>query len=146
MAKTSEHIGKVAYMKGGYVHEFIGGSSPEHFEAAGLTFQKCASITDSDGVMHHFYEIVGECDPDMFTAILTKAEANAKILFLFTPTIETTCSSFYIQEYIRRFIPDSVFSELDDEATTDNILAALKASGCKFIRMSKYDGYLFDEA
>lgn len=143
MAKTTEHIGKVAYMLGNMTEFFPGGTND--FEAAGITWQGMVQINNPNGTLASFAPITGEVEPSMFTAIMTKEEANALIKSWFVPEICLTCSNFYFQEYVRRFVPDSVFATMGEGWTDQQILKHLADSKtCKFITMTEYEGPLFD--
>lgn len=142
MERTTEHIGKVAHMAGN-LQDFIGGGSASNFGNAGITYIGAVQIGDSNGITHTFAEIIGDCDPDQFTEILTKAEANEKILSYFVPTITITVSDDFFYEYVRRFVPDELFASLPADATDIDILTAMKNAGHKFITMTEYEGPLF---
>ena len=145
MAKTTEHIGKVAHMAGALM-DFIGGGGIDDFASAGLTHVGFVQVIDRDDQCHTFAEIVGECDPAIFTEILTKAEANKRILEICLSEIEFSVEGIFLKEYVRRFVPDSFFEKLPNGVTYGQILNALKAEGYdKLLRVSTYNGPLFPE-
>lgn len=141
--KTTEHIGKVAYMEGN-LSDFIGPSAD--FAAAGLTHVgMIQGITEDTYMSYTFAIIVGECNPDIFTAVMTKAEANEKILSFFKPRYARGCEWLF-NHLLEKFIESEpeVLTTIEDDWSEQDILAHLKANGMKLIRQTKYDGPLFE--
>lgn len=141
--KTTEHIGKVAYMEGN-LSDFIGASAD--FAAAGLTHVgMIQGMTEDTYMPYTFAIIVGECDPDIFTAVMTKAEANEKILSFFKPRYVMGCEwlfGYLLESFIEA--KPTVLDGINDDWSEQEILAHLKENGMKLIRQTKYDGPLFE--
>lgn len=141
--KTAEHIGKVAYMKGGFIPDFIGGGSNEDFANAGLTPIGLIQTTDCDGVNVNFAEIIGEVDPSMFTAIMTKEAANTLIRSWFVPEYEVTRDE-YFKRYLDFYLTPAHLQHIATLSKYQDILAYLLSEGFKFIKATEFTGPQFD--
>lgn len=144
MAKTTEFIGKVARMCGNDITKFLGPSCS--FSEAGLSSINgvdLIQVNDNENTLNTFAVIIGECDPDMFTSILTKEEVNELIRSWFTPEYMVTHDS-YFKRYLDFHMTPTRLDHIDTLEDDQAILAYLKSEGFKFIRVTTFDGPQFD--
>lgn len=142
MAKTTEHIGKIAHMVG-MLGEFLGNCSNSDMEEAGLSPYGFIQRVSPDGKHHNFFIIAGECDPERFTEIITKEEANALIRSWFTPEYEVFHHE-YFDRYLDMHLTAAHLDHISTLENTSDIYAYLVSEGFKFIKMSEFDGPQFD--
>lgn len=143
MTKTTEHIGKVAVIRGN-LSDFVGDSDlMTWLRLNGFKDVAPLQACDSSGVYCTFIEIAGEIDSDVFSEIMTKAEANALIRSWFTPEY-TVVRREYFERYLDMHLTSAQLDHIDTLESTQDIYAYLLEQGFKFIRVTTFDGPQFD--